>query len=137
MSIACAASLAYQGDPSRMLLVPPISDLDGQCGLWSRAELLEMDARFCEALERAFEAKLESRAAAAATVRLGPRLNGSRLLKEDAAIGAAWALLCNRKGDMTAAEVVKFVQARCPDIDVMRIRSEFNRWFRQRRAEWA
>src|SRR5262249_48816163 len=121
------ASLAYQGDPSRMLFVPPISDLDGQCGLWSRAELLEMDARFCEALERAFEAKLESRAAAAATVRLGPRLDGSRLLKEQVALGAAWNWFREAKFEATAVEVVARVRASCASVTAEQVRAEFKK----------
>src|SRR5215471_14624428 len=53
--------------PSRILFVPLISDLDGQCGEWSRARLIEMNDRFVAAMELAFAKGLESRAAAGAT----------------------------------------------------------------------
>jgi len=50
---------------------------DEQDGPWSREQLVEMDARFVAALERAFELGLESRASAANQVKLpastGPR----------------------------------------------------------------
>jgi len=49
---------------------------DERDGPWTREQLIEMDARFVAALERAFEAGLESRASAAAQVKLpsaGPR----------------------------------------------------------------
>ena len=50
---------------------------DEQDGLWSRERLVEMDARFVAALERAFELGLESRASATNQVKLpaslGPR----------------------------------------------------------------
>src|SRR5262249_34670998 len=126
-TVPWTASLAYQGDPSRILFVSRVSDLDGQCGLWSRAKLLVMDARFCDALEQAFEAKLESRAAAAATVRLGPRLNGSRLLKEQAAIGAAWNWFREAKFEATAVEVVARVRASCASVTAEQVRAEFKK----------
>jgi hypothetical protein len=43
---------------------------DGLDGAWTREQLLDMDSRFAAALERAFELGLESRASAAAQVRL-------------------------------------------------------------------
>src|SRR5262249_935898 len=51
-----------------MLFVPPILDLDGQCGDWTRDRLEEMNKNFVAAGERAFELGLESRIAAVATV---------------------------------------------------------------------
>src|SRR5262249_6034411 len=116
-----AASLTYQ-DSSRMLFVPPISDLDGQCGLWSRAELETMDQKFVVAVEAAFQSGLESRAAASSTVRVKSPLNGSQRLAEESAIGAAWAHLCDRRGEVSASEIVGYVRERCPDVDVSRIR---------------
>lgn len=62
-------------------------------GLWSREQFEEMDRRFVAAMELAFAKGVESRVAAAATVRIGR--NGSRRLAEEAAIGAA--LVCRRK----------------------------------------
>jgi hypothetical protein len=51
-------------------------------------------------------------------------------------IEAAWNLLCRKKGDVTAAEIMKFVRERVPGIDQARIRVEFARRLRQRGAEW-
>src|SRR5262249_31008562 len=39
-----------------------------ESGDWTRGQPVEMDSRFCEALERAFRLGIESRAAARATV---------------------------------------------------------------------
>ena len=83
------------------MLFVPISDLDGQCGLWSRTELEAMDQKFVAAVEAAFQSGLESRAAACATVRIGSVRN--RLLKEQAAIGAAWNWFRDAKFDVPAA----------------------------------
>ena len=57
-------------------------------GLWSRDQLEAMNDRFVAAVERAFELGLESRAAAAATVRVNSLLNGSQRRAEEAAIEA-------------------------------------------------
>ena len=43
---------------------------DERDGPWTREQLIEMDARFVAALERAFELGLESRASAAGQVKL-------------------------------------------------------------------
>jgi hypothetical protein len=55
-------------------LYDPHDELDG---LWSREQLIEMNARFTERLEEAFRLGLESRASAAGQVKLpgslGPR----------------------------------------------------------------
>src|SRR5262249_19973638 len=110
-----------------MLYIPPIGDLDGQCGLWSRAELEAMDQKFVSAVERAFAAGLESRAAAGATVRLGTHLNGSRLLKEQAAIGAAWNWFREAKFEATPAEVVARVRASCASVTAEQVRVEFKK----------
>jgi len=121
-----------------MLFVPPsLSDLDPELcnGTWSRAELEEMDARFCEALERAFANGRESRAAAAATVQIKSSLNGSRRLDADAAIGGVWQLFVEAKFDMTAVEVLKRVRAVCPKVSAETIRVEF--WKRLRGSDGA
>src|SRR5262249_33415761 len=91
-------------------------------GVYSRDQFERMNQEFTTAVLRAFELGLESRAAAAATVRVKSSLNGSRRLAEEAAIGAAWDLLCSRKGEMAAAEVLAFVRELCP-IDPVRVRA--------------
>src|SRR5262245_36098092 len=101
-------------------------------GLWPRDRLEQMDASFVAAVERAFELGLESRAAAAATVSFR---NGTAAAIEGA-IEAAWDLLCSRKGEMAASEVVAFVRERCPGVDVPRIRFGIEQCFRQRGASW-
>src|SRR5262249_47211647 len=94
-------------------------------GLWSREELVEMDARFVAAVERAFELKLESRVAAAATVRVGR--NGSRGLAEEAAIGAAWRWFVGAKFEVPAAAVLARVRAGYPNVTAEQVREGF-RW---------
>jgi hypothetical protein len=118
-----------------MLFVPPLSDLDGEYGLWSRTQLEEMDSAFIRAVERAFELGLESRAAAAATVRVGALRNGKDAVIESA-IEAAWDFLCRKRGDATALEIVKFIRERCPNLDQARIRFGFEQRLRQRGAGW-
>src|SRR5262249_41904340 len=81
-------------------------------GLWSREELEEMNRRFVAAVERAFELKLESRVAAAATYS-GNATNGKQYT--EALIEAAWRYLLTNMGegkDVTSAAIV----ARCPGI---------------------
>ena len=53
------------------LTYAPNDDRDGS---WTREELEAMNARFTEAMERAFEAGLESRASAAGQIKLKPSL---------------------------------------------------------------
>src|SRR5262245_32662826 len=119
-----------------MLFVPPSFDVEEDLsvsdGLWSRAQLERMNAQYVAAVERAFELGLESRAAAAATVSFR---NGTAAAIEGA-IEAAWDLLCSRKGEMAASEVVAFVRERCPGVDVPRIRFGIEQCFRQRGASW-
>jgi len=78
-------------------------------GTWPRARLIEMNDAFVARVEAAFRAGLESRAAASATVRLKSSLNGSRLLAEEAAIGAAWHYL---RTNMDAGIDVSFVEVK-------------------------
>src|SRR5262245_51044989 len=113
-----------------MLFVPSsLFDLDPELcsGLWARSKLEEMNDRFVAALEAAFQAGLESRMAAAATVRVGPRLNGSRLLAEQAAIGAAWNWFREAKFEATAVEVVARVRASCASVTAEQVRAEFKK----------
>jgi len=102
-------------------------ELYAGCGLWSRVQLEAMDAAFVAALEASFQAGLESRAAAAATVRVGPRRNGSRLLAEQAAIGAAWNWFKEAKFEATAVEVVARVRASCASVTAEQVRAEFKK----------
>jgi|SRR5262245_15709103 len=115
-----------------MLFVPLISDLDGQCGDYTRDQLEQMNDRFVAVVERAFELGLESRAAAAATVRVGARRNGSRLLAEEAAIGAAWRWFVAAKFEATAVEILARVRVSCPGIAAEQVRVEFKKRFKGR-----
>ena len=105
-------------------------------GVWLRDWLLAMDASYTADVERAFELGLESRAAAGATVVLKSSLNGNRRLAEDAAIGAAWNLLCSRRGEMAASEVMAFVRDRVPNIEPAYVRAGLAERLRQRGAGW-
>jgi len=93
-----------------------------------------MDAAFIARVEAAFQAGLESRAAAAATVRINSSLNGSRRRAEEAAIEAGWTELCRRKGDAAFLEIVQFVRERCL-VDLEVIRMGFAQRLRERREE--
>ena len=107
-------------------------ELDVGDGLWPRAELEQMNDRFVAAVELAFRSGGESRAAASSTVKIGR--NGSRLLAEDMAIGAAWQWLREKMDanvDISFVEVVAFVNARCPGVDRVRIREAFKQRLRQ------
>jgi len=111
-----------------MLFVPPHVDLEGQSGLWTREQHLEMDNRFTAAVEAAFQARHESRAVAAATVRIGYR-NGKQRA-EEAAIEAGWNWLRKNMSegkDVTSAAVVAFVRERCPGVDHACIREGVRR----------
>jgi len=114
-----------------MLFVPSISDLDGQCGDWTRERLLEMNDRFTAAVERAFELGLESRAAARATVRVGR--NGREAVVE-AAIESAWRYLrtnMNAGIDISFVEVLAFARERCSGVTAEQVRVEFKKRFRR------
>jgi hypothetical protein len=93
--------------------------------------LEEMNRRFVAAVELAFAEGLESRAAAVATVRIGP--NGSRRLAEEAAIQAGWNWFVDAKFDVPAAAVVARVRAQCPNIESARIRAAFEWRFKRTR----
>ena len=75
--------------------------IDGD-GIWTRARLEEMDAAFTGAVLRAFELKLESRSAAAATV----SFRNGKTAAIESAIEAAWDLLCSREGEILFGEIV-------------------------------
>jgi hypothetical protein len=101
-------------------------------GVWPRDRLLTMDASYTAAVERAFELGLESRAAAAATVSFR---NGKAAALESALEGA-WNSLISKRGEMAASEVVAYVRARCPGVDVLCIRFGIEQRLRQRGAGW-
>ena len=114
----------------------PSFDLDEELlngdGLWPRDRLLSMDASYVAAVEAAFAAGLESRAAAAATVSFR---NGKAAALEGALEGA-WNSLISKRGEMAASEVVAYVRARCPGVDVSLIRFGIEQRLRERGAGW-
>jgi hypothetical protein len=103
-----------------MLYVPPILDLDGQCGDWTRDELGEMDHRFVAAVERAFELGLESRAAASATYAVN-----SKQRADEIAVELAWRFFRDAKFDVPAAAIL----VRCPGVAPERVREGIRRRF--------
>jgi hypothetical protein len=103
-------------------------------GTWNRDELEAMDAAFTRAVLRAFSSWHESPAAAAATMWIGYR-NGREAVVERA-IGAAWDLLCRTKGQIAAAEIVKFVNERCSGVAPARIRVGLEWRLRRQGAQW-
>jgi hypothetical protein len=102
-----------------------ISFDDEQLGTWSRDQLEVMDAAFVARVEAAFQAGLESRSAAAASV----KMNGKQRADE-IAIELAWRWLrenMDANVDVSFVEVVGFVHARCPGVDRARIGAEIKR----------
>src|SRR5262245_30055527 len=94
------------------------SSLDEELdGIWSRERLIEMDVRYVATVEAAFEAGLESRAAAVATV----NVNGRQRLTEEGTIELAWRWFTEAKFQATALEVM----ARCPGVAPERVRVGF------------
>src|SRR5262245_63593446 len=90
-------------------------ELDGQCGLWSRAQLIEMNDRFTTAVKLAFAKGLESRASASATVKMNGKQRADEIVIE-----LAWRWLrenMEANVDISFSEVVAFVNARCPGVD--------------------
>ena len=109
-------------------LITSLDELDSD-GTWSHDELERMDAAFIGAVLRAVSSGHESPVAASSTV----RLNGSRRLAEEAAIGAAWRWFRDAKFDVPAAAVVARVRAQCPNIESARIRAAFEWRFKRTR----
>jgi hypothetical protein len=62
--------------------------------------------------------------------------DGASEVAVERAIEAAWNLLCRKKGDVSASEIMKFVRERVPGIDPDRVRIEFARRLRRRSAKW-
>lgn len=117
-----------------MLFVPP-SSLDSAeevCGDYTRERLEAMDAAFVAAVELAFAKGLESRVAAAASVRVGYR-NGQQYT--EAAIEEAWRYLRTNMDagiDVSFMEVVARVRASSPGVAPERVREGI----RRRLASW-
>src|SRR5262245_49530730 len=101
---------------------------DEQVGDWSRSELENMDSRFVAAVEQAFASGRESRAAAAATVRVESSSNRRRA--EETVIEKAWIWFKRNKDEIDIP--FSAVVARCPSIDPMRVQSGFDRRFGRR-----
>src|SRR5262245_39889656 len=97
-------------------------------GDYTPARLLEMNSCFVAAVTAAFQAGLESRAAASATVVT------KRRVTENEAIQAAWNFLWQKDGDLPFAAIVAFVRARCPGVDPAYVRAGFERRFKRRSA---
>jgi len=104
-----------------MLFVPCLPG-DEVCGDYTREQLLEMNDRFVAAVETAFEAGLESSAAAAATYSRSA-MNGKRCA--EAVIEAAWLWFVDAKFDVPAAAIM----ARCPGVSPERVRVAFKERF--------
>jgi hypothetical protein len=113
-----------------MLFVPPALDLDEQCGVWNREQLVQQNDRFVAAVEAAFQAGHESRAAARATVQIGR----SGAVDVERAIEAAWQWFVSNRDetDIPFATIVAFVRARCSGVDPAQIRAGFERRFGRR-----
>jgi hypothetical protein len=85
-----------------------------------------MNSAFVERVEAAFEAGLESRAAAKATVQVGR----ASAVDVERAIEAAWAWFQSVDQDVPFSAVVTFVRTRCPGIDPMCVRAGFEKRFK-------
>src|SRR5262249_13693914 len=105
-------------------------------GDWSYEQLERMNSDFVGAVETAFRLRLESRAAAAATVRVGVARSGSSGAAIESALESAWDLLRSRCGDLTALEVVCFVQKLCPGISRTHVKLGLAQRFRERGIGW-
>src|SRR5215467_14393042 len=91
------------------LALSDLDELEKQCGLWSRQELVQMDQKFTVAVENAIRSGRESAAAASATVRIGRNGDARRV---EAAIELGWQELCRQRGEISFSEIVHFVRKR-------------------------
>jgi hypothetical protein len=134
-----------------MLFAPRLAALfddlgdDPPCGgLWTRMQIEKMDSDFVERVEAAFEAGLESRKAAAATVVVGTKLQTKGEAIE-AAIEEGWLFFCRNRDeiDLPFSEVVAFIQAHNGGATVELIKAGFKRrlknggWFKNSGADHA
>ena len=113
------------------LALSDLDELDRQCGLWSRSELEAMDSAFCARIEAAFDAGLESRASASATVKMNGKQRADEIVIE-----LAWRWLrenMEANVDISFVEVVAFVQARCSGVTPARVRAGFEWRFKGER----
>jgi len=105
-----------------MLFVLPAIFLDEELlpgdGLWNRGQFEAMDREFCARVEVAFAAKLESRAAAAATYTMNGKQRADEL-----AIECAWRRFRDAKFEMTAVEV----RSHCSGVAPERVRAGVKR----------
>jgi hypothetical protein len=90
-----------------------------------------MDSAFVERVEAAFEAGLESRAAAKATVQVGR----PGVVDVERAIEAAWQWFKSMDQDVTFSAVVAHARVRCPGIDPMCVRAGFEKRFKNGGAD--
>jgi hypothetical protein len=93
-------------------------------GVWSRQQLLEMNAAFTGAVERAFACKAESRASAAASVRVR---HVTEEWAVERAISAAWAFFQREERDVPFATVLAFARIRYSRITAETLRDGFER----------
>jgi hypothetical protein len=94
----------------------------------SRRWTLLLPGPFCVRLSLVWKA--EERRGATVSFR-----NGKAAAIEGALEGA-WNSLISKRGEMAASEVVAYVRARCPGVDVPRIRFGIEQRLRQRGARW-
>jgi hypothetical protein len=101
---------------------------DARHGDWSRDELEAMDAKFCEAVEQAFQTGLESRTAARSTAAVRV---GKRRVTEEQAIETVWRWFCRHTDveDIAFADVVARVRVLLPDVTAARVRAGFEKRF--------
>jgi hypothetical protein len=87
-----------------------------------------MDSKFVAVLTAAFEAGLESRTSATATVRVGKRVTAEQAI--ESAVQSAWLWFWQKDADVSFAAVVAFARARCANVDPARVRAGFERRFK-------
>jgi hypothetical protein len=98
-----------------------------------------MNSAFVERVEAAFEAGLESRTAARATVVVGKRLQTKQEAVE-AAIEEGWLFFCrnrDERDELPFSEVVAFIQSHNAGATVELIRSGFEKRFKNGGADHA
>ena len=112
----------------RSILFDPLDEVEGN---WSREQLETMNDRFVAAMEAAFDAGLESRASASATVKMNGKQRADEIVIE-----LAWRWLrenMEANVDISFVEVVAFVQARCSGVTPARVRAGFEWRFKGER----
>jgi hypothetical protein len=92
-----------------------------------------MDSAFVERVEAAFEAGLESRAAARATVQVGR----PGAVDVERAIEAAWAWFQSVDQDVAFSAVVEHARVRCSGVTADQVRIGFEKRFKNGGADHA